>query len=35
MEEMPNKTQQASSNEDEMGPSLHKEEINLAIKEKK
>jgi hypothetical protein len=35
MGEMSNKTQQASSNEDEMGPSLLKEEINQAIKELK
>jgi hypothetical protein len=35
MEKMSNKTQQASSNEDEMVPSLLKEEINQAIKEMK
>ena len=35
VEEMSNKTQQASSSEDEMGPSILKEEINQAIKEMK
>jgi hypothetical protein len=35
IEEMLNKTQQASSNEDEMGPSILKDEINQALKEMK